>query len=79
MPTECQKGNLLFRFRLAWGRRRAGPGLPAPTLLLEEGEPATKYPLYDVYDTPDQAGAAALIRNRSKDIPPPPSVLESTE
>jgi hypothetical protein len=63
-----------MRMRLAWGRRRQGPNLPAPEIIpvsKEENLPG-RYPLYEVFDTQEQAMAAAAIRNRGKDIPAPP-------
>ncbi|KIM26246.1 hypothetical protein M408DRAFT_194255 [Serendipita vermifera MAFF 305830] len=78
---ETQKDTLGFRFRLAWGRRRAGPDLPAPKLpeidYDEGGETIARYPFYEVYDTPEQAKEATLVRNRGKDIPEPPFLSES--
>jgi hypothetical protein len=77
VPTECQKGNIIFRVRIAWGRRRAGPGLPASALpevtpISEESKVTSKYPLYEVYDTPEQALEGIAIRARGKDIPEAP-------
>jgi len=74
---ECQKGSLSLRLRIAWGRRRAAQGLPASALpevgpIGEESKVASKYPLYEVYDTPEQALAGIAIRARGKDIPEPP-------
>jgi hypothetical protein len=71
-----------FRFRLAWGRRRGGPALAAPALPEAsggDGPSVGQYPFYEVYDTKEQALAAAAIRNQGKDIPPPPVVSQSTE
>lgn len=80
MREECQHGTMGFRMHLAWGRRRAGPNLPAPMLhtvpIDDEGK--VKYPLFEVYDTPEEAAAAAELRRRGKDIPPPPSPWETT-
>ena len=68
---------------MAWGRRRAGPGLPAPPLpegnfLTEEEIQTTIYPFYEVFNTPKRALEAAEVRNRRKNIPapPPPSHTE---
>jgi len=66
-----------LRVRIAWGRRRTGPDLPAPLLpevklAYEESRPLNKYPLYEIFDTPQQALAAMEIRNRNKDIPEAP-------
>jgi hypothetical protein len=83
MWAEAHKDTLGFRFRLAWGRRREGPSLPAPPLSLVpnngESEPTVKYPLYEVFDTQEQASARAAIRNRGKDIPVPPTASETRE
>jgi hypothetical protein len=71
-----------FHGRLAWGRRREGPTLAAPALPEVRGEDSpgvSQYPFYEVYDTKEQALAAATIRNQGKDIPPPPVVSQSTE
>ena len=61
---------------VAWGRKRAGPELPAPALhILPEDatDPSTvPYPAYYVYDTPEHARRQAAIRNSKKNIPPPP-------
>jgi len=38
----------------------------------KEGSQACKYPLYEVFETQEQAMTAAAIRNRGKDIPVPP-------
>lgn len=72
------------RFRLAWGRRRAAPGqpappLPSPPLTPEDADDPESlslsrlkpYPLYFVYDTKEQALAEAALRNRTKDFIPP--------
>jgi hypothetical protein len=70
------------RFRLAWGRRRDGPSLAAPALPeinSEEGQIGSKYPFYEVYETKEQALAAAARLGQGKDIPPPPDVSQSTE
>jgi len=79
---ECDNDTMGFRFRLAWGRRREGPTLAAPALHKigsEDGPIVNPYPFYEVYDTKEQALAAAAIRNQGKDIPPPPVVSQSTE
>lgn len=69
--------------KLAWGRRRAGPSLPAPELQMipesEEDKRKSKYPFYEVYNTPEEAAVATERRNRDKNIPPPPTAGESTE
>jgi hypothetical protein len=75
--TECQNDKLGLRFRMAWGRRRAGPNLPAPALptgnfITEEEKQTTKYPFYHVFDTRAQALQATEIRNRRKNVPAPP-------
>jgi hypothetical protein len=59
--------------RLAWGRRRHGPNLPAPEIapISKEGDQFGGYPLYEIFDTHEQAVAAAAIRNRGKDTPVP--------
>jgi len=74
---ECQNDKLGLRFRMAWGRRRAGPNLSAPALpagnfITEEEKQTTKYPFYDVFDTPAKALETTEIRNRRKNIPAPP-------
>jgi hypothetical protein len=63
-----------MRLRLAWGRRRQGPNLPAPEIVtMSKGESQSgRYPLYEIFETQEQAMAAAAIRNRGKDIPVPP-------
>jgi len=66
-----------IRARIAWGRRRAGPELPAPPLpkaklAYEESQPTSKYPLYEIFDTPQQALAAMETRIQNKDIPDAP-------
>jgi hypothetical protein len=68
---------VIFRVRIAWGRRRAGPGLSAPALpevalVSEESKFTSKYPLYEVYDTPEQALTGIAMRARGKDIPEAP-------
>lgn len=60
--TECQNGTIGLRMRLAWGRQRAGPSLPAPEL----------------HEITEEAAAAAETRSRDKDVPAPPSAQEST-
>jgi len=71
---ECEKDTLLVRVRLAWGRRRQGPNLPAPEIvpLSKEEDQFGRCPLYEIFDTQEQAMAAAAIRNRGKDMPVPP-------
>lgn len=81
---ECKKDDLGFRFRVVWGRRREGPEMSAPALpsvVSSSGDEflRPKYPLYEEYDSEEQARAAATIRNRGKDIPAPPLVSEATE
>lgn len=80
---ECQNGTIGLRMRLAWGRHRVGPNLPAPELQeipeSEENKKRTKYPFYEVYSTPEEAAAAAERRNQDKNIPPPPIARDSTE
>jgi hypothetical protein len=79
---EYERDTMGFRFRLAWGRRRGGLALAAPALPEvsgEDGPSVSQYSFYEVYDTKEQASAAAAIRNQGKDIPPPPVVSQSTE
>jgi hypothetical protein len=68
---------------MAWGRRRAGLKLPAPVLAEvtseDESQDITRYPFYEVYNTREQALAAAATRNQGKDIPTPPLASQSTE
>jgi len=73
-----------IRFRVAWGRRREGPTLPAPALphitSTDTKERNTvSYPFYEIYDSEEQALAAAAIRDQGKDIPPPLPASQSTE
>lgn len=73
-----------LRLRLAWGRRREGPDLPAPPLpelviVNKGGQNTAIYPFYEEFSSPEQAAVAAAIRNQGKDIPAPPLASESTE
>ncbi|PVG04205.1 S-adenosyl-L-methionine-dependent methyltransferase [Serendipita vermifera] len=78
LEEEGTKGTYGLRVRIAWGRRRAGPNLPAPPLpVLPESEPTgshAKGPLftYEVYNSLQEALEKAALRARGKDIPPPP-------
>ncbi|PVG04486.1 S-adenosyl-L-methionine-dependent methyltransferase [Serendipita vermifera] len=69
---------LWMRMRLAWGRRRANIGEPAPPLpALQAAEPRQNatfapYPHYYVYDTREESVAEATIRNSTKNLPIPP-------
>lgn len=71
-----------FRFGIAWGHRRVGQGLPAPPLPELPPQPenyeqgATPYPLYENYDSREQALEAAAVRNQGKDFLPLPAPLE---
>lgn len=81
---ECQKGDMGFRFRVLWGRRREGPDLPAPALqnvrLIDEDKGKhSRYPLYQEFDTQEEALNAAAIRNQNKNIPLPPPASQATE
>jgi hypothetical protein len=79
---ECDKDTMGLRFRLAWGRRREGPSLAAPALPEisgEGGQIRSRYPFYEVYETKEQALAAAATLREGKNIPPPPVVSQSTE
>lgn len=82
MREECQNGTLGFRLRLAWGRRRAGPNLTAPDLqeITIDEESRVEYPFYEVYNSLEEAAAAAEGRNRDKkNVPSLPSPQGSTE
>lgn len=79
MQDECQNGTIGLRMRLAWGRRRAGPNLPAPDLHEVAVDNKVKYPFYEVYNTPGEAAVATETRNRGKDIPAPPYAQGSTQ
>ncbi|KIM23714.1 hypothetical protein M408DRAFT_27671 [Serendipita vermifera MAFF 305830] len=85
MKDECANATSGMRLRIAWGRRRAASGSPAPPLpkvVLEDTSESIAmggYPFYEEFDTEEQALAAAVIRNRPKDIPAPPLPFESTD
>jgi hypothetical protein len=71
---------LWTRFRLAWGRKREGPGLPAPDLDISPlTEVSVPYPNYYEYDSTEHSQRQAAIRNRNKDTPPPPLPLLQPE
>jgi hypothetical protein len=60
---------------LAWGRKREAPDLPAPALELiplTVTEASVPYPNYYEYHTAEHSQRQAAIRNRHKNIPPPP-------
>ena len=81
---ECQTSNKGVRVRLAWGRRREARGHPAPPLPEDiprgkDYRKPTDYLLYEEFSTPEEAAAATIIRDRGKDIPPPPPASESAE
>lgn len=67
--------------RVAWDRRRAAPGQPAPPLSLVyttivEEDPhllTIPYPFFYLYNTREQALAETTLRKRSKEgfVPPP--------
>jgi hypothetical protein len=68
------KDQLTWRVRIAWGRRRAAEGEPAPPLSNVEDEETfsrVRYPYYQVYNTQEEALAQTAIRNRGKDLPTP--------
>lgn len=87
MPTiiiECQTGTKGVRMRFAWGRRREAPGRPAPPLpedipKAKDDRKPTDYLLYEEFNTPEEAAAAKVIRDRGKDVPPPPLASDSAE
>ncbi|KIM23715.1 hypothetical protein M408DRAFT_332205 [Serendipita vermifera MAFF 305830] len=85
MKEECVNDTLGMRLKIAWGRRREAPSLPAaplPKVVLEDTRESMtmgNYPLYEEFDTKEQALAAAAIRDGPKDIPAPPLPFESTD
>ncbi|KAG8823120.1 hypothetical protein FRC17_009398, partial [Serendipita sp. 399] len=71
------ENKMSLRIRLAWGRRRAGPGLPAPPLPelsttasssadAEETSGRRYFPYFFVYDTQEESQEQAAKRNRDK-------------
>ncbi|KAG8813304.1 hypothetical protein FRC18_002574, partial [Serendipita sp. 400] len=67
------ENKMSLRIRLAWGRRRAEPGKPAPPL--PELPPASdpedtpgrrNFPYFFVYDTQEESKKQAAIRNQDK-------------
>ena len=58
---------------IAWGRKRKGPQLPAPELVMSPlTDVSVRYPNYYEYDTTEHAQRQAAIRNKNKTTPPPP-------
>ncbi|PVG04206.1 S-adenosyl-L-methionine-dependent methyltransferase [Serendipita vermifera] len=78
LEEECKNGTYGLRVRLCWGRRRAGPNSPAPPLpVLSEAHLnsiRSSRPVftYEVYNSQEEAFEKAALRNRGKDISPPP-------
>lgn len=74
-----------MRVRLAWGRRRAAPNEPAPSLFSmppgsereDESFMVDPYPYYYVYDSKEQALEQAALRNREKQGGLPPLPLQT--
>lgn len=69
------RDQLIWRIRIAWGRRRAGENMPAPPLPAVTAEsdalsPA-HYPYYQLYNTREESLAQAAVRSVGKDLPPP--------
>jgi hypothetical protein len=68
------------RFIAAWGRRRAGPNMPAPSLPAlplkavegEAEEMVDPYPYFYIYNTPQEALAESKRREQTLDFPLPP-------
>jgi hypothetical protein len=71
---------LWFRFIAAWGRRRAGPNVAAPSLpapppkaVEEEAEEMVDpYPYFYIYNTPEEALAESKRREQTLNFPIPP-------
>jgi hypothetical protein len=68
-----------IRFIMAWGRRRAAPNMPAPSLpapppklVEEDAEERVPYPHLDLYNTPEEALAESKRRKQTMDYPVPP-------
>jgi hypothetical protein len=69
---------LWARFIVAWGRRRAAPDMPAPSLPApppkpaeEEAEEVDPYPHFYIYNTPEEALAESKRRKETLDFPAP--------
>ena len=68
-----------FRFIMAWGRRRAAPNMPAPSLPAPPPKPVQEdaeekvvpYPHFVVYNTPEEALAASKRRKQTLNFPVP--------
>jgi hypothetical protein len=81
LPLNPSSLAIIFR-RLAWGRRRAAPGEPAPPLPPKTAGPsideefddslALPYPYFFIYDTREQSLKEAELRNKSQTFAPPP-------
>jgi hypothetical protein len=67
---------LWLRFIGAWGRRRAAPNMPAPSLVAPPPKPAEEmvepYPHFYIYNTPEEALAESKRRKQTLDFPIPP-------
>jgi hypothetical protein len=69
-----------LRFMMAWGRRRAAPNMPAPSLPAPPPKPVQEdaeekvvpYPHFVVYNTPEEALAASKRRKQTLNFPVPP-------
>lgn len=81
MREECYHGAMGFYIHFAWGRKRAGPDLPAPAInpVPVDNEGAVRYPFYEVYNTREELAAAAAIRRQDRIVPDLPLPWNSTE
>jgi hypothetical protein len=71
---------LWLRVIVAWGRRRAAPNMPAPSLATPPPKPEEEeaedmgepYPHFYIYNTPEEALAESTRRKQTVDFPIPP-------